>query len=106
MNVKPGQRAIIIKGRVNIGKIVTVLEDWADRRRYQGLLWKPPLHVGPVWLVRSEGQDLEYARTRKDGGTWKSFLPAGPVPDIVLMPLPDEEDILALDRVQELDHVE
>lgn len=76
MNVKPGDLAIIIKGRwPNVGRIVQVERAWGD---------VDYSHVGygvlSCWLVESLGGDLDtHLGPRQSGYT----------PDLSLQPLPD-----------------
>lgn len=76
MNVKPGDVAIIIKGRwPNVGCIVQIERAWCDvdySREGYGVL--------PCWLVESLGGDLD-----TDIGP----APSGYTPDLSLRPLPD-----------------
>ena len=74
MNVKPGDVAIIIKGRwPNVGRIVQVDRAWID---------VDYSHVGygvlPCWLVESLGGDLD---------TDRGPAPTGYTPDLSLRPL-------------------
>ncbi len=76
MNVKPGDVAIVIKGRwPNVGRIVQVDRAWGD---------VDYSHVGygvlPCWLVESLGGDLDCV-----GGPSQR----GYTPDLSLRPLPD-----------------
>lgn len=76
MNCKPGDVAIIIKGRwPNVGRIVLVERAWCD---------VDYAHLGygilPCWLVESLGGDLD-----TDIGP----APSGYTPDLSLRPLPD-----------------
>jgi hypothetical protein len=76
MNVKPGDVAIIIKGRwPNVGRLVQVDRAWGD---------VDYSHVGygvlPCWLVESLGGDLD-----TDQGPAQT----GYTPDLSLRPLPD-----------------
>lgn len=85
MNVKPGDVAIIIKGRwPNVGRIVQVDRAWGD---------VDYSHVGygvlPCWLVESLGGDLD---------TNRGPAPTGYTPDLSLRPLPD----ITLDQAMEI----
>lgn len=76
MNVKPGDVAIVIKGRwPNVGRIVQVERAWGD---------VDYSHIGygvlPCWLVESLGGDLDC----ESGPS-----PRGYTPDLSLRPLPD-----------------
>ena len=76
MNVKPGDVAIVIKGRwPNVGRVVQVERAWGD---------VDYSHVGygvlPCWLVESLGGDLD-----TNGGPSQT----GYTPDLSLRPLPD-----------------
>lgn len=76
MNVKPGDVAIIIKGRwPNVGRIVQVEREWGE---------VDYTHMGysvlPCWLVESLGGNLEC----QSGPCQRGF-----TPDISLRPLPD-----------------
>lgn len=82
MNVKPGDVAVIIKGRwPNVGRIVQVERAWGDVE-YS--------HIGygllPCWLVESLGGDLD-----TDVGPRQS----GYTPDLSLCPLPDISPVQA-----------
>lgn len=76
MNVKPGDVAIIVKGRwPNVGRIVQVDRAWGDVDYSQigyGIL--------PCWLVESLGGPLDTARGPAS---------IGYTPDLSLRPLPD-----------------
>jgi len=76
MNVKPGDVAVIIKGRwPNVGRIVQVERAWGDvdySRFGYGVL--------PCWQVESLGGDLDTV-----GGPSQR----GYTPDLSLRPLPD-----------------
>lgn len=75
MNVKPGDIAIIVKGRWrNVGRIVLVDRAWGDvdyTRLGYGVL--------PCWLVESLGGDLDSVCGPG---------PTGYTPDLSLRPLP------------------
>lgn len=76
MNVKPGDVAIIIKGRwPNVGRIVQVDRAWGDVD-YSHLGYG----VLPCWLVESLGGDLD---------TGIGPAQSGYTPDLSLRPLPD-----------------
>ena len=76
MNVKPGDVAIIIKGRwPNVGRVVQVERAWGE---------VDYSHIGygvlPCWVVESLGGDLDC-----ECGPCQS----GYTPDVSLRPLPD-----------------
>lgn len=76
MNVKPGDVAIVIKGRwPNVGRIVQVERAWGN---------VDYSHIGygvlPCWLVESLGGDLDCER----GPSPRAY-----TPDLSLQPLPD-----------------
>lgn len=85
MNVKPGDVAIIIKGRwPNVGRIVQVEREWGE---------VDYTHMGygvqHCWLVESLGGSLEC----ESGACQRGF-----TPDISLRPLPD----ITPEQVQEI----
>ena len=76
MNVKPGDVAIVIKGRwQNVGRIVQV-----DRPRGEVDYSHLGYGVLPCWWVESLGEDLDCP----SGPTQRGY-----TPDLSLQPLPD-----------------
>lgn len=110
MNCKPGQKAVIINSleRENIGRIVTVVEDWNDRATHEGIYW-PPLAdlVGDhMWLVESGGSPIAYNRLPGSGDE-VIRIQSGPYGDSWLRPLTDVEEPATEEAVTETPrHVE
>lgn len=108
-NCRPGQLAIVVRAvnACNIGRIVRVIEDWADRTTHNGYTYRfyNRANPGPIWLVESLSGPLTYQRKRYSVVTDVYTMDNGPCPDSYLRPLPDEEDVLAMDNELEVGKV-
>lgn len=79
MNVKAGQKAIIVKSEAgNEGKVVEVLEYLGENPFYGGYVWN--IGIGPCWLISSGNKMLNnigYLQNK------------GPIADAWLRPVSD-----------------
>lgn len=77
---------MIVQSRMGaqVGKLVFVREDWADRRQHEGLRWNS-CKGQPAWLVDSLGSPLVYCRSERGGPD--RVIPSGPILDAWLRPI-------------------
>jgi len=78
MNCKPGDLAVIVSSKANLGKLVEVVEFLGIDPYFGGRVWYSD---GPCWLIRSVGSPLQADNFHP------RFLMAAPIEDARLRPI-------------------